>query len=162
MENQKIKRIAIIILLLLCSTVFAAPHTQRVRACDDDLPAGGELIVRGELPLGTILINRRDCNEPNYLRCVEYELVATRDCEVTLEAFDGELSSKPLDVVFEPDCWTFAPGDADGDGSVTPADARMLVNAWSPKPYNRCVDFDHDGIISPSDAVILVNHWKPE
>jgi hypothetical protein len=68
-------------------------------------------------------------------------------------------------VAFAVDCWTYPCqecGDADNDMGITPADAVILVGAWSPKPYNKCADFDRDGDITPADAVILVNHWSPK
>lgn len=68
-------------------------------------------------------------------------------------------------VTFGVDCWSFACqpcGDCTGDALISPADATVLVNAWSPKPYDKCADFNRDGIISPADATVLVNHWSPK
>ena len=62
-------------------------------------------------------------------------------------------------------CWGYACfpcGDADGSGTIAPADALILLDAWPPKPYDSCGDFDKSGAISPADALRILDHWPPK
>ena len=82
---------------------------------------------------------------------------------ITAEAASTSLSG--CEVSLGPACWNydcFECGDATGDCDVSSADAVVLINAWSPKPYNACADFNKDDDISSADAVRLINHWSPK
>ena len=68
-------------------------------------------------------------------------------------------------ISFGPECWGYACfpcGDADGSGTIAPADALTLLDAWPPKPYDACGDFDKSGAIAPADALRILDHWPPK
>ena len=63
-----------------------------------------------------------------------------------------------------PTAWGFACfdcGDADGNCEVSSADVLILLDGWSPNPYDGRGDFDKNGEIASSDVLRLLDHWPP-
>ncbi|NLE37672.1 MAG: PEP-CTERM sorting domain-containing protein [Pirellulaceae bacterium] len=56
---------------------------------------------------------------------------------------------------------SFVPGDANKDGYVNDADAKILASKWGygPDATWGMGDFDGDGIVDAKDAAILAAHW---
>ena len=54
-------------------------------------------------------------------------------------------------------------GDVDGDGSIDPADAVLIINHYLKKPLYRFIEkaayVDDDDVIDPADAVIILNYY---
>jgi hypothetical protein len=51
------------------------------------------------------------------------------------------------------------PGDADGDGTVGPADLALVLGAWGTS--NPLYDFNCDGIVNGADSSVVLGGWGP-
>lgn len=80
----------------------------------------------------------------------QYDCVITGPC--------GSLTTSAATLTVNPCC----PADFNGDGSITPTDVAVFVNAW----YGSLVagtlagDFDGNGVVAPADVAVFVTAWS--